>query len=173
MTLLPAESDLALKEWAVAIRALGSGKQVLILRKGGIHKDDKEFRVVHPEFLLYPTYEHQNAELIKEAFARLDALALGIALGLVGGVGLFLATALLLLKGGPMVGLTLSLLGHYLPGFAPTWTGAFVGLVEAGIGGFVLGYLVATLRNWGMMAYAHLVKRRADAAERRDLLDRV
>lgn len=111
--------------------------------------------------------------LIKEAFARLDALALGIALGLVGGVGLFLATALLLLKGGPMVGLTLSLLGHYLPGFAPTWTGAFVGLVEAGIGGFVLGYLVATLRNWGMMAYAHLVKRRADAAERRDLLDRV
>ena len=69
MTLLPAESDLALKEWAVAIKALGEGKQVLILRKGGIHKDDKEFRVFHPEFLLYPTYEHQSAELIKDAFA--------------------------------------------------------------------------------------------------------
>ncbi len=69
MTLLPAESDLALKEWAVAIKALGEGKQVLILRKGGIHKDDKEFPVVHPEFLIYPTYEHQNAELIKHAFA--------------------------------------------------------------------------------------------------------
>ena len=68
MTLLPAESDLALKEWAVAIKALGSGKQVLIIRKGGINKDDKEFRVVHPEFLLYPTYEHQNVELIKDAF---------------------------------------------------------------------------------------------------------
>ena len=70
MTLLPPESDLALKEWAVAIKALGEGKQVLILRKGGIHKDDKEFRVVHPEFLLYPTYEHQNAELIKDDFAE-------------------------------------------------------------------------------------------------------
>ena len=69
MTLLPPESDLALKEWAVAIKALGEGKQILILRKGGIHKDDKEFRVVHPEFLLYPTYEHQNAGLIKDAFA--------------------------------------------------------------------------------------------------------
>ncbi len=70
MTLLPPESDLALKEWAVAIKALGGGKQVLILRKGGIHKDDKEFRVVHPEFLLYPTYEHQNAELITADFAE-------------------------------------------------------------------------------------------------------
>ena len=66
--LLPAESDLALKEWAVAVKAMAKGKQVLILRKGGIHRDDKEFRVVHPEFLLYPTYEHQRAELIKDTY---------------------------------------------------------------------------------------------------------
>ncbi len=64
--LLPPVSELALKEWAVAVKALAQGKQILILRKGGIHKDDKEFRVVHPEFLLYPTYEHQKAELLKE-----------------------------------------------------------------------------------------------------------
>lgn len=66
--MLPPISDLALKEWAVAVKALAAGKQVLILRKGGIHKEDKEFRVVHPEFLLYPTYEHQNAELIKPPY---------------------------------------------------------------------------------------------------------
>lgn len=66
--MLPPSSDLALKEWAVAVKALSEGKQILILRKGGIHIDDKEFRVVHPEFLLYPTYEHQNAELIKPEF---------------------------------------------------------------------------------------------------------
>lgn len=65
--LLPSDSDLALKEWAVAVKALAEGKQILILRKGGIHRADKEFRVVHPEFLLYPTYEHQNAELLKSA----------------------------------------------------------------------------------------------------------
>ena len=62
---LPPVSDLALKEWAVAVKSLGRGEQVLILRKGGIHRDDRDFRLVHPLFLLYPTYEHQKAELIK------------------------------------------------------------------------------------------------------------
>ena len=62
---LPSSSDIALKEWAVAVKALAKGEQILILRKGGIHKADKEFRVVHPEFVLYPTYEHQRAELVK------------------------------------------------------------------------------------------------------------
>ena len=65
MSLLPGQSSLALKEWAVAVNTLAKGKQVMILRKGGIHRDDKEFRLVHPEFLLYPTYEHQKAELLK------------------------------------------------------------------------------------------------------------
>lgn len=64
--LLPPDSNLALKEWAVAVDALGKGTQILILRKGGIHIDDKEFRVVHPEFFLYPTYEHQLPDLLKE-----------------------------------------------------------------------------------------------------------
>ena len=62
---LPQVSDIALKEWAVAVKSLGSGDQVLILRKGGIHREDRDFRLVHPLFLLYPTYEHQKAELIK------------------------------------------------------------------------------------------------------------
>ena len=67
LTLLPADSDLALKEWAVAVDVMGRGDQILMLRKGGIHRDDKEFRVVHPEFLLYPTYEHQKAVLLNES----------------------------------------------------------------------------------------------------------
>jgi hypothetical protein len=66
LPLLPPVSNIALKEWAVAVKALAQGKQIIALRKGGIHKDDKEFRVVHPEFLLFPTYEHQKAELLKE-----------------------------------------------------------------------------------------------------------
>ena len=68
MTLLPPDSSLALKEWAVAVKAMAQGKQILTLRKGGIHRDDKEFRVVHPEFLLYPTYEHQNPEQLKSEY---------------------------------------------------------------------------------------------------------
>ena len=63
--LLPPVSDLALKEWAVAVRALGRGEQAMIIRKGGIHRDDRDFRLVHPEFLLFPTYLHQKPELVK------------------------------------------------------------------------------------------------------------
>jgi hypothetical protein len=62
---LPHASDMALKEWAVAVKSLGRGEQALILRKGGIHRDDRDFRMVHPEFLLFPTYLHQKSELIK------------------------------------------------------------------------------------------------------------
>ena len=66
--LLPPVSSLALKEWAVAVDALARGRQVVTLRKGGIHRDDKEFRIVHPEFLLYPTFEHQKEELLQEEY---------------------------------------------------------------------------------------------------------
>jgi len=66
--LLPPVSSLALKEWAVAVDALARGEQIVTLRKGGIHRDDKEFRIVHPEFLLYPTFEHQKVELLQEKY---------------------------------------------------------------------------------------------------------
>lgn len=58
----------ALKEWAVTVRALERGDQVLLLRKGGIREEGKDFRLEHDEFLLYPTYEHQRPELIKPQF---------------------------------------------------------------------------------------------------------
>ena len=72
-----------------------------------------------------------------------------------------------------MVGRTLSLLGNYLPGYSTGWGGAFIGLLEAGVGGLALGYSLAELRNWGMQWYAKRIKQRADARQRRDLLDRV
>ena len=71
MNQLPKSSSTALKEWAVAVEAMARGDQIIILRKGGIHRDDKEFRIVHPEFLFYPTYEHQRSELIKPTYTRL------------------------------------------------------------------------------------------------------
>jgi len=112
-------------------------------------------------------------EVIQRAFARLDPVALGAAFAFVGGVGLFLATALLLLKGGPTVGPSLSLLSHYLLGFRVTWRGAVVGVLEAAAGGFGLGYVTAQLRNQALASYATLVRRRAAAAVRRRVLDDV
>ena len=69
-SILPGSCQIALKEWAVTVQALAQGRQVLLLRKGGIHEEGKDFRVVHPEFLLYPTYEHQREDLLKPAAQR-------------------------------------------------------------------------------------------------------
>lgn len=112
-------------------------------------------------------------EVIEAAFAKLDPVALGVAVGIVGALVLFFTTTILLLKGGPVVGPNLSLLEHYLFGFQVTWSGAVIGLIEAGISGFILGYIIAWLRNWGINAYADLLRRRAEADARRDLLDKI
>jgi len=108
-------------------------------------------------------------ELIEAAFARMDPIALGLSVGLVCGIGLFLATIVLLLKGGSVVGPTLSLLNNYLIGFSVTWRGAIVGTLEIILFGFALGFLFASLRNIGMDAYAWLLQRRAQ----RDLMEKV
>jgi hypothetical protein len=43
---------------------LEDGHQILLLRKGGIHEEE-EFRIQHERFLLYPTYEHQDAHQLQ------------------------------------------------------------------------------------------------------------
>ena len=55
----------AFKEWAVICKALGEGRQALILRKGGIAEGQGDFRVEHTRFWLYPTYVHQQRDGIK------------------------------------------------------------------------------------------------------------
>ena len=66
--MLPTVCQIAFKEWAVAVRAFERGDQILLLRKGGISEEGKNFRVLHPEFLLYPTFEHQKEELLKDRY---------------------------------------------------------------------------------------------------------
>src|ERR1051326_3465222 len=48
----------ALKEWSTVIDALGRGRQVILIRKGGIA--DPKFGVEADRFYLYPTYFHQQ-----------------------------------------------------------------------------------------------------------------
>lgn len=57
----------ALKEWAIAVRALTQGETILLLRKGGIR--EQSFAVAQSQFWLYPTYEHQKPHLLKPAYA--------------------------------------------------------------------------------------------------------
>lgn len=59
----------ALKEWAVAVRALETGKTIMLLRKGGIRETKPNFQVLKRRVWLYPTYEHQKSDLLKPEYA--------------------------------------------------------------------------------------------------------
>lgn len=58
----------ALKEWAVVCRALEAGRQSVLLRKGGIIEETRDFELVERRFLLYPTYEHQDVNSVQEPY---------------------------------------------------------------------------------------------------------
>lgn len=65
----------AFKEWAVICRALATGRQDVILRKGGIGELGGAFHPDHAAFLLMPTFLHQSAEsLIPAARDLLDGI---------------------------------------------------------------------------------------------------
>ena len=55
----------AFKEWAVTVRALAEGEQLLTLRKGGIREEHKHFEIEHDRFFLYPTFDHQRGDLVR------------------------------------------------------------------------------------------------------------
>jgi hypothetical protein len=48
------------KEWALVCRALGDGRQSIILRKGGIAEGRGGFQFQHDEFFLFPTFFHEQ-----------------------------------------------------------------------------------------------------------------
>src|SRR5258707_14517704 len=71
----PTSVDVALKEWATVVGALETGRQILLLRKGGILEQSikNRFSITHNEFLFFPTYLHQSCgELKPEAHAGLE-----------------------------------------------------------------------------------------------------
>jgi hypothetical protein len=92
----------------------------------------------------------EDEEVIETYLARLNGRAWGIAIGLVLGLGLFAATIILVLKGGPVVGPRLALLGQYFPGYSVTVSGSFIGFVY----GFFLGFCAGRLFCWCYNAVA-------------------
>ena len=78
---------------------------------------------------------------------RLEALAQGIALGLLTGAAILVATLVLVLRGGPVVGPHLALLSQFLPGYTVTVAGGFVGLAWGFGYGFAGGWFVSVLYN--------------------------
>jgi hypothetical protein len=56
---------IALKEWDLTIRELLAGRQAILLRKGGILEAENQFELEHPRFLFFPTFVHQNPDMVK------------------------------------------------------------------------------------------------------------
>jgi hypothetical protein len=71
---MPDALDVALKEWHAVTRALASGRQCVLLRKGGIHETEGVFQTEHMRFVLVPTWLHQKIDWIKPE-DRGDAVA--------------------------------------------------------------------------------------------------
>ena len=71
---MQAVSSLALKEWAVVVESLAAGKQILLLRKGGLYERHGKFSTEPTEFFFFPTYVHQMEQgVVREAAAELQA----------------------------------------------------------------------------------------------------
>jgi hypothetical protein len=78
---------------------------------------------------------------------RLEALVQGVVVGTLGGLAIVVMTIWLRLKGGPVVGPHLKLLGQFFIGYDVTFRGSLIGFVWGFATGFVVGYAVSTLYN--------------------------
>ncbi len=74
----------------------------------------------------------------------MNAKVFGLALGIVCGLGLFLATNWLVVKGGEPVGPHLALLSQYFVGYRVSFAGSFVGFLY----GFACGTLTGSFIGW-------------------------
>ena len=62
----------AYKEWAGVCRALGEGRQTILIRKGGIAESAGAFHPEHPAFWLYPTNLHEAQQGLRDDGLRSD-----------------------------------------------------------------------------------------------------
>jgi len=86
-------------------------------------------------------------EQLKTTLLKLNARAWGVALGLLLGLGLAVATIVLVLRGGAAVGPHLSLVGVFLPGYRVSVLGAFIGFDYLFVIGYAIGRLIGSVYN--------------------------
>jgi hypothetical protein len=94
-----------------------------------------------------PMAINETDDVLASAILRLSGTILGLVLGTVFALIIFVATNILVIKGGPVVGPHLSLLGQYFIGYTVTFVGSLIGSVYAFALGFVSGVLIARIYN--------------------------
>ena len=85
-----------------------------------------------------------NEEKLFSGVLWLNAKILGLSLGLLCGLGIFIATNWLVLKGGKVVGPHLQLLSQYFIGYRVSFFGSLIGFAY----GFAAGTLSGSLIGW-------------------------
>jgi hypothetical protein len=96
------------------------------------------------------------------AFPKLDRMAFGLSVGATAGLLLCLATLILVLQDGEVVGPTLGLLNQYFPGYSVTALGSVLGLAYGFLSAFIGGWIFAFLRNAVVFIYMAAAHRRAE-----------
>ncbi len=102
--------------------------------------------------------------ILMVAFAKMDPVALAVALGSIWALILFTATTFLLLKGAPeggQVGTHLGLIGIYLRGDDVTWVGGLLGAAYLWVIGAIAGFVLAVLWNLTHHLYVIVIVARA------------
>ncbi len=89
----------------------------------------------------------KTKEELSRTVANIQAGVLAFVGGVIGGLGLFIMTAWLLLEGGPHVGSHLQLLSNYFIGYSVTWPGSVIGLLYGALTGGVLGWTIGFIYN--------------------------
>lgn len=87
----------------------------------------------------------QEERVLRQVVRRTSEQGWGVAVGLIFGLGLMVATFVLVAKGGENVGAHLNMVGVYFPGYSVSWLGGFIGFVYAFVLGYAIGRTVAIL----------------------------
>lgn len=97
----------------------------------------------------------QLEKIVLTRVMRLNEHIHGIVLALITGLGIFVVTNWLVLKGGPMtpegealIGPHLALLGQFFIGYDVSFVGSLIGLFYGVVAGYLIGFLVAKTYNW-------------------------
>jgi len=86
-------------------------------------------------------------QLLERAVLRLNANILGLVLGIISGLVIFLVTNFLILKGGKVVGPHLLLLRNFFPFYSVTFIGSIIGFGYGLLTGYLAGFFIASIYN--------------------------
>ena len=108
---------------------------------------------------------------ISQTFPKMDRFALGISLGTMTGILLFLLTLVLAFKSGTVLDPNLQLLEHYFPGYSVSLPGSLLGLCYGFVTGFTGGWGFAFLRNVTALLWIVFMQQRAERTHLKQLLE--